>query len=68
MEFIEVQLPSWRRPLRFHMRGVRLELRQRQMPQVDFCRRHPVMKGAFGAWIVSRTPIQKVIATVDPHQ
>ena len=33
--YIEVQLPSWRRPLRIHMRGIKAELRQRQMPQVS---------------------------------
>ncbi len=32
--YIEVQLPSWRRRLRIHLRGVVVNLRQRQMPQV----------------------------------
>lgn len=32
--YIELQLPSWRRPLRIHMRGIKADLRQRQMPQV----------------------------------
>ncbi len=33
--YIEVQLPSWRRPLCIHVRGVHVELRQLQMHQVN---------------------------------
>lgn len=38
--YIDIQIPSWRRPLCIHVRGVHAELRQRQMPQVHdhhFC-------------------------------
>ena len=31
---IEVQLPSWRRRLAVRMRGMSVEIRQRQMPEV----------------------------------
>ncbi len=37
-EAAEVELPGWRQPLRLRLRGVRVELQQRALPQVRSAR------------------------------
>lgn len=45
---VEVQLPSWRAPLVLRARGVRLQLQQRNMPEVGalLCTRLVVTAGS----------------------
>ena len=36
VEFLEVSLPSWSQPLSIKIRGLRFDMRQRNMPKVGF--------------------------------
>ena len=47
---VDLQLPTWRRPLVVRVRGVRLDLLQRNMPVVGSRPRRPVAPGRRPVW------------------
>ena len=46
VRYLEVSLPTWSRPLTIVLKGVTVELMQRNLPQVRFLWNHPLMVSA----------------------